>query len=161
MVVCAYMVKQETSSRTKLSQKWNNRLTFVLCVNATGTSKVSLLLIGWAVASVTGVHRVHTFNKSELGWIGLLIASSFFYVFLPCIRQTTTDKVALLMDNCAGHDSTIVDPTWQVTVFFPSKLYTSSPATRSRHHFIFQDFVKDGSRDGTHRILHKSQCKRS
>ena len=85
----------------------------------------------------------------------------FFYVFLPCIRQTTTDKVALLMDNCAGHDSTIVDPTWQVRFFFPSKLYTSSPATRSRHHFIFQDFVKDGSRDGTHRILHKSQCKRS
>jgi DDE superfamily endonuclease len=46
----------------------------------------------------------------------------FFYVFLSYIRQTTTDKVALLINNCAGHDPTTVDPTAQVTVYiFPPK----------------------------------------
>lgn len=41
-------------------------------------------------------------------------------MFLPAIRVHTSEPVALLMDNCSGHDLTLSDPLGQVSVFlFP------------------------------------------
>ena len=39
-------------------------------------------------------------------------------IFLPTVRDYTTEPVALLMDNCSGHDATLDDPMGQVKVLF-------------------------------------------
>jgi hypothetical protein len=49
----------------------------------------------------------------------------WFNVFLPCIREFTTEKVALLMDSFSGHDKTITHPVGQVECFIFSPNTTS------------------------------------
>ena len=47
----------------------------------------------------------------------------FKEVFLPNIRQWTSEPVALLLDGFSGHDIGTVDPHDQVTVFkFPPNI---------------------------------------
>lgn len=108
--------------------KAKDRVTLVLCVNATGTIKIKPLLVGTA-------KKPHCFRNDRQGnsrecplpyinqkkaWVDKSVYRHWFnQVFLPQIREVAGDrKVALLMDNCAGHDSTCEDPTGQVTVFF-------------------------------------------
>ena len=41
----------------------------------------------------------------------------FLNVFLPNVRKFTNEPVALIMDNCPGHDLDLVDPLGQVKIF--------------------------------------------
>jgi DDE superfamily endonuclease len=98
-----------------------DRLTLVLCVNATGTSKVPPLLIGSAKEPrcFRDGRPPCPYIHQNRAWMDRTAYRFFLFdVFLPYIRETTTKKVALLMDNCAGHNPAIVDPTGQVSVFF-------------------------------------------
>lgn len=110
------------------AMKAKDRLTLVLCVNATGTIKIPPLLIGTA-------KKPHCFRNDRNGkprecplpythqkkaWVDKAIYRHWFHnVFLPEVRKVAGyRKVALLMDNCAGHDTTCEDPLGQVRVFF-------------------------------------------
>lgn len=56
-------------------------------------------------------------------------------VFLSSVRQWTAEPVALLMDNCAGHDPNTVDPIGQVKVFF------FPPNVTSVYHLLDQGII--------------------
>jgi DDE superfamily endonuclease/Tc5 transposase DNA-binding domain/CENP-B N-terminal DNA-binding domain len=105
------------------AMKAKDRVTAVFCCNSTGTCKIPTLIIGTS-------KQPHCFRNGRcpLPYIDQKKAWMdkerykhwWFNVFLPCIREFTTEKVALLMDSCSGHDKTITDPLGQVEcVFFP------------------------------------------
>lgn len=95
------------------AMKAKDRVTAVFCSNSTGTCKVPPLIIGTS-------KQPHCFRDARcpLPYIDQKKAWMdkerykhwWFNVFLPCIREFTTEKVALLMNSCSGHDKTITDP---------------------------------------------------
>ncbi len=101
------------------AMKAKDRVTFVMCVNATGTCKVPVLIIGSA-------KQPHCFRDAPCpipyidqpkAWVDKVRYRHWWHrIFLPCIRGFTKDKVALLMDSCPGHDKEFNDPTGQVKV---------------------------------------------
>lgn len=114
-------VDQRLFGKGTKAMKAKERLTLVLCCNATGSCKIPPLLIGTA-------KKPHCFRNGpcplpytnqQRAWVDKIRYREWWTnVFLPEVRAFTTEKVALLMDNCAGHDVTVEDPTGQVTVFF-------------------------------------------
>ena len=98
-----------------------DRVTLVLCVNATGTCKVAPLIVGTsknphcfrdALSPIPYINQRNAWVDREVykGW--------WFNIFLPAVRKFTKEPVALLMDNCSGHDPTLTDPTGQVEIIF-------------------------------------------
>ena len=98
-----------------------DRLTLVLCCNATGSSKVRPLLIGTAA-------NPHCFREEACpipyvgqknAWMDRVVFRHWWNkVFAPYVRSSTREPVALIMDGCSGHDGTIVDDTDQITISF-------------------------------------------
>nr|CAH0102900.1 unnamed protein product [Daphnia galeata] len=94
------------------AMKAKDRVTAVFCSNSTGTCKVPPLIIGTS-------KQPHCFRDARcpLPYIDQKKAWMdkerykhwWFNVFLLCICEFTTEKVALLMDSCSGHDKTITD----------------------------------------------------
>ena len=103
------------------AMKAKDRVTAVFCVNATGTCKVPDLVIGTS-------KQPHCFRNARCpvpyidqkkAWMDKNIYKHWWSnIFLPCIRQFTNKKVALLMDSCSGHDKTCTDPLGQVECFY-------------------------------------------
>ncbi len=103
------------------AMKAKDRITLVLCCNATGTCKVGPLVIGSA-------KNPHCFRNASCplpyvdqpkAWVDKERYRFWWKtVFLPRIREFTKEKVALIMDSCSGHDKQCVDETGQVQVFY-------------------------------------------
>ena len=93
----------------------------MLCCNATGSSKIPPLLIGTTA-------NPHCFRDGACpipyvgqknAWMDRVVFRHWWNnVFIPAIRSTTREPVALIMDGCSGHDGSIVDETGQITIFF-------------------------------------------
>jgi len=92
-------------------------------VVATGCCKIPPLLVGTA-------KKPHCFRDKACpipyisqsnAWVDREVYNHWWFnVFLPAVRVHTSEPVALLMDNCSGHDLTLTDPLGQVSVFlFP------------------------------------------
>ena len=126
----SYLMPDEGDARqvargTK-AMKAKERLTIILCVNATGNCKMAPVVIGSAKnprcfkdtpPSLPYFHQRNAWNdtKNYNKW--------WQEVFLPTIRQFTHDRVALLVDGFSGHDTSCVDPLGQVKVFkFPPNI---------------------------------------
>ena len=93
-----------------------DRLTLVLCVNATRTFKVPPLIIGTAKNPYcfrdSPCPLPYTTQKNA--WMDRTVYNEWRNtVFLPAVRAFIDDPVALLMDNCPGHDRFFVDPEGQ------------------------------------------------
>ena len=126
-----------------------------ICSNSTGTCKVPPLIIGTS-------KQPHYFRDARcpLPYIDQKIAWMdkerykhwWFNVFLPCIREFTTEKVALLTDSCSGHDKTITDPLGQVECFFSTKHDVHLSAFRPGNNCCDQDALQDSyaDSDGQH-----------
>nr|CAH0104760.1 unnamed protein product [Daphnia galeata] len=96
-------------------------VTLVLCVNSTGTCKVAPLIVGTsknphcfrdAPSPIPYINQRNAWVDREVykGW--------WLNIFLTAVRKFTKEPVALLMDNCSGHDPTLTDPTGQVEIIF-------------------------------------------
>ncbi|EFX67751.1 hypothetical protein DAPPUDRAFT_63746, partial [Daphnia pulex] len=120
--VCREEGQRKTVRGTK-ALRAKDRLTLVLCANATGTCKIDPLLVGSA-------KNPHCFRDQQSpvpyvnlknAWVDREIYRGWWNnIFLPAIRKHTKEPVALLMDNCSGHDPSCADPTGQVEIiFFP------------------------------------------
>lgn len=121
-----YVSREEgdrTSVRGSKTLRAKDRITLVLSVNADGSCKIPPLLVGSA-------KNPHCFRDSpspipylsqKNSWVDRDIYKSWWLdIFLPSVRAFTNERVALLMDNCSGHDPSLVDPTGQVEIiFFP------------------------------------------
>lgn len=103
------------------SMRAKERITIIFCTNATGTLKIALVIIGSAVKprcfrnSPPCLPYFHQRNA----WNDCINYQRWWNeIFLPSIRQFTSQLVALLLDGFSGHCENSTDP--QVTVFmFP------------------------------------------
>ena len=111
--------KRQLGRGTK-SLKAKDRLTLVLCCNATGSCKIDPLLIGSA-------KQPHCFRDGKCpvpyysqknAWMDRAAYKFWWELFLSNIRKWTREPVALIMDQCSGHDATLKDDREQVTVYF-------------------------------------------
>eukprot|EP00731_Ephydatia_muelleri_P015155 Em0008g875a len=117
-------VRQKGRGTKALTAK--DRVTLVLCCNATGTCKVAPLMIGTSKnpRCFKKQRPPFPYTSQPNAWSdGERFKFWFNDVFLPCIRKWTDSKVALLLDGFSGHCKDIGDPKGQVSVlFFPPNL---------------------------------------
>lgn len=69
----------------------------------------------------------------------------WFNVFLPCIHEFTTEKVAFLMNSCSGHDKTLPDSLGQLKccLFSSTKHNVYLSAIRPGNNCRDQDTLQD------------------
>ncbi|KAL5497334.1 hypothetical protein EMCRGX_G013794 [Ephydatia muelleri] len=119
--------KRQIEKGTK-QMKAKDRLTTILCVNATGTCKITPVIIGSAknprcFSRYPPVHALPYFQQKSAWSDSVLHKRWWNEVFLPGIREWTKQPVALLLDGFSGHVDDCVDPLGQVTVFkFPPNI---------------------------------------
>ena len=123
----SYLAADEGDSRQvgrgRKSMKAKERVTIVLCVNATGTCKLTPVVIGSAKnprcfkqnpPSLPYYHQPNAWNDT------VNYNKWWDEVFLPAVRNSTQGPVALIVDGFSGHDNSCNDPLGQVKVFkFP------------------------------------------
>ena len=95
-----------------------DRVTLVMCVNATGTCKIDPLMIG--SSKEPRCFRIGRcpipYKHQSKAWLDRNVYRHWWQnVLLPHVRQWTTEKVALIMDGFSGHDSSLVDPLGQAS----------------------------------------------
>ena len=95
-----------------------DRVTLVMCVNATGTCKIDPLMIG--SSKEPRCFRIGRcpipYTHQSKAWLDRNVYRHWWQnVLLPHVRQWTTEKVALIMDGFSGHDSSLVDPLGQAS----------------------------------------------
>ena len=97
------------NARGTKQMKAKDRLTVILCVNATGTFKISPTVIGTAKRP-----RCFVRNPPELPYFNQTSAWNdkkwWHQIFLKEVREWTTSPVALLMDGFSGHNRECSDP---------------------------------------------------
>lgn len=115
-------VKEEnvkTARGTKL-MKAKDRLTLYVCTNASGSDMVPLSVIG--KSKNPRCFRIRSpklpyYNQAK-AWSDRRVFTLWFQYFLNYIRNRTSNKVLLLLDNCGPHGNELVDPNGQVSVMF-------------------------------------------
>ena len=121
-----YCLKEGDSrqaGRGSKAMKAKDRLTAIICTNATGTCKISPALVGSS-------KKPRCFRRNPVcvpyfsqpnAWSDSEIYSKWWNdIFLKEIRTWTTEPIALLIDGFSGHDNNCTDPLGQVTIFkFP------------------------------------------
>ncbi|KAL5503328.1 hypothetical protein EMCRGX_G010257 [Ephydatia muelleri] len=118
-----YLVDGESkkSARGTKYMKAKDRVTVILCANATGTCKITPVVIGKAKKP-----RCFRLNPPQLPYYSqksawndsVLFKKWWTEIFLQEIRAWTSSPVALLMDGFSGHERECQDPIGQVTVFY-------------------------------------------
>ena len=97
-----------------------DRVTLFVCTNATGTRKLPMVMIGkakrprWFSLSPPAVPYMSQRNA----WADTITFKHWFTsCFIPFIRRHTSDKVALVMDNCGSHNADLWD-TYDLIAMF-------------------------------------------
>ena len=109
------------TARGSKALRAKDRLTLMLCVNATGDCKIEPLVIG----SAKNPHCFRdgappiSYKGQTNAWMDRTLFSFWFHdIFLRAVRNWTEEPAVLLLDNCAGHDPDIADPLGQVEVIY-------------------------------------------
>ena len=100
--------------------KAKDRITVIMSVNATGTCKIPLVVIGSS-------KNPRCFKRSKPclsyysqanAWNDKVTYNKWWYdIFLPQVRRVTKEPVALIIDGFSGHDMNCHDPINQIQVF--------------------------------------------
>ena len=141
--------KRQIGKGTK-QMKAKDRLTTILCVNATGTCKITPVIIGSAknprcFSRYPPVHALPYFQQKSAWSDSVLHKRWWNEVFLPGIREWTKQPVALLLDGFSSHVDDCVDPLGQVTVFkFPPNITSIyQPLDQGMDHRSFQVLLQE------------------
>jgi hypothetical protein len=116
---------KKTARGTK-QMKAKDRLTVILCANATGTFKISPVVIGTAKRPrcfVRNPPQLPYFSQKS-AWDDTKTFERWWHeIFLKEVRVWTSSPVALLLDGFSGHDRDCNDPLGQVRIFtFPPNI---------------------------------------
>ena len=127
----SYLMSTEGDIRVRgrgcKSMHAKERLTLMLCTNATGTLKISPVIIGSAKKprcfkdNPPRVPYLHQKNA----WTDKVTYGQWWDIFLKQIRSWTSDPVVLLIDGFSGHDLNCTDPLGQVRVIMFPPIVTS------------------------------------
>lgn len=106
------------TTRGSKNMEFKDRISAIMCANASGTAKVPLAIIGTAKNPRCFRRRkcpLPYFAQSNAWSDGPTFKKWWQEVFLPFIRRWTHDPVLLLMDGCSSHGD-LIDPVGQVEV---------------------------------------------
>ena len=107
--------RQHSQGTNRMNPK--DRLTVILCANATGTVKISPVILGSAKKprfSTKEQPCLPYFSQSS-AWCDKTIFRRWWHeVFLPEVQKLTPDPIALILDGFSGHDEGCADPLQQV-----------------------------------------------
>lgn len=111
----------EDVSSVRGTKKVKDRVTLVVCANATGSHKIPCTLISKSKSPACIKNRIWPvpyFSQSK-AWMDKNICSKWFReVFHPEVRRRTAGRVLLLLDNAPGHFEAFEYDNIKV-VFFP------------------------------------------
>lgn len=100
------LLPSEDLSTARGKKKSKERVTLVVCCNATGTERVPVAMIGKAKESACIAGRqwpLPYFNQKK-AWVDIPVFNQWFdQVFRPYVRRRTGRKVILILDNAPGH----------------------------------------------------------
>ena len=85
-----------------------DRVTLVVCCNATGTERLPIAMIGKAkeLACISGNSWPIPYFQQKNAWIDVPTFNKWFNeVFEPHVRKRTGHKVLLILDNAPGHST--------------------------------------------------------
>ena len=103
--------------------KAKDRITVIFCTNATGSCKMTPVVIGSAKSPrcFKDTPSCLPYFNQKNAWNDTHNYTKWWNeIFLPTIRKWTSQPVALLLDGFSGHSDSCTDPQKQVTVFkFP------------------------------------------
>lgn len=78
---------------------------------------------------------IRYFSEKNAWSDGVTFHSFFYNIFLPFVRRFTSQKVALVMDNCGPHEVDLVDAHEQLTIL------TLSPSCKSMFQPMYMAFI--------------------
>ena len=126
-----YILGEESCRRARGTKnlKAKNRVTILVCANATGTDKVPLAIIGKSKSPVcfrgTGNGSPLPYYSQNNSWATRgVILRWLREVFVPHVKKQTSEPVLLFWDNCSAHEVEFKDS--QVTVIFLAANSTST-----------------------------------
>jgi hypothetical protein len=111
----------EDLSTTRGMKKIKDRVSFIVCANATGSHKIPCAMIG--ISKILACIKNRTwplpyFNQAK-AWMDKVVCEKWFKeVFCKEIQSRTNQRVLLLMDNAPGHFAPFEQDNIRV-LFFP------------------------------------------
>ncbi|KAF5185902.1 Tigger transposable element-derived protein [Thalictrum thalictroides] len=100
------LMPQEDIATTRGKKKSKDRISLIVCANATGTHKISCSFIGKPKEPACIKNRIWPvpyFNQAK-AWMDVETCWKWFeQIFVPEVRSRTGRRVLLLMDNAPGH----------------------------------------------------------
>ena len=118
-----YVLRSETAKTTRgiKAMTAKDRITLYVCTNADGTQKLPLGVIGKsknpACFRVRPLPKGVHYYSQERAWSDTWTMQQWFTdLFLPFIRNQTSQRVALILDNASSHAKELYDPKSQVSV---------------------------------------------
>ena len=145
------LMPDEDVSSVRGNRKFKDRVTLVVCANATGSHKLPITLIGKPKrpACVTGREwPVHYINQKR-AWMDVTACKQWFDdVFYPEIKNRTDEPVLLILDNAPGHFNDLSKDNVTVKFLPPNCTSWKQPcdlgiiaALKKRYKFLYLEEV--------------------
>ncbi|KAH9100939.1 hypothetical protein Ae201684P_007130 [Aphanomyces euteiches] len=100
-----------------------DRVSLLVCTNATGTHKIPLLMVGKVKqpACFKGYAPRIPYTHQRRAWCDQRVFQHWFYkVFIPSVRALTSQRVQLILDNAPGHCQSIDHPSVEIAFMPPN-----------------------------------------
>ena len=117
------LMPHEDLATVRGKKKAKDRVTLVVCCNATGSERVPITMIGKAKepACIAGNSWPIPYFNQKNAWIDVPTFNKWFdEVFEPYVRRRTGHKVLLILDNAPGHASAFERNGIRVAFFPPN-----------------------------------------
>lgn len=122
--------EDEGELRGTKKMKCKDRVTALLCANATGTSKVPISIIGASKNPRALKNSPNSFNymHSKKAWLNTHLFEKWLHeVFSTHIRKHTTERIALLVDNASSHQNIVYPKNMDVIRLPPNVTSVHQP----------------------------------
>ena len=141
------ILQSEDSKTVRGKKKQKERVTLVVCANATGSHKLPLMMIGKynKPACFNSQKCPLKYAAQKRAWMDIPTCWNWFNnVFFPEVRKRTSRPVLLLMDNAPGHFETFQRENVAVHFFPPNVTSWKQPcdlgmiaALKKRYKFLY------------------------
>lgn len=147
------LMPDEDISTTRGKKKANDRVSLIVCANATGTHKIPCALIGRPKepACIKDRHWPIPYFNQPKAWMDVETCWKWFNeVFFPAVKKRTGCRVLLLMDNAPGHFEAFERDNVRIVFFPPNCTKWKQPsgmgiiaALKKRYKYLYLKDVLD------------------
>ena len=165
------LMPHEDVNSTRGKKKAKERISLIVCANATGTHKVSCTVIGKykEPACIKNREWPLKYLNQNKAWMDVETCWKWFNeVFFPEVRKRTGRRVLLLMDNAPGHFEAFERDNVKVAFLPPNCTSWKQPcdmgiiaALKKRYKYLYlKDVLEFYELDDNSKIHKKEQSKR-